>query len=87
MLVIRLSRVGRRGEAKYRVVVKERRSNRDGAAVDTIGSYEKVSNSKIVKNIDEAKIKLWTSRGAQMTPAVEKLLALREQSESNGVAA
>ncbi len=73
--MIRLSRIGRKGEAKYRIVVKEKRSKRDGASVDTIGSYEKVSKDKVVKRIDEAKLKLWTSRGAQMTPAVEKALA------------
>ena len=75
MLVIRLSRIGRKGEAKYRVVVKERRSKRDGKAVDTIGSYEKISNVKFVKNIDADKLAKWKSVGAQMTPAVEKMLA------------
>ncbi len=81
MLVIRLSRIGRKGEAKYRVVVKEKRSKRDGDAVDTIGSYEKVSNTKIVKRIDAAKLKLWQSRGAQMTPAVEKMLTFKNEKE------
>lgn len=75
MLVIRLSRIGRTGEAKYRVVVKEKRSKRDGRAVDTIGSYHKISNTHAVKNIDSEKLALWRSRGAQMTPAVEKMLA------------
>jgi len=75
MLVIRLSRIGRKGEAKYRVVVKEKRSKRDGDSVDILGSYEKVSKDKVVKRIDMEKVKLWTSRGAQMTPAVEKALA------------
>ena len=75
MLVIRLTRIGRKGEAKYRVVVKERRSKRDGDAVDTIGSYEKVSKDKVIKKINMDKVKLWTSRGAQMTPAVEKAIA------------
>jgi small subunit ribosomal protein S16 len=74
MLTIRLSRIGRKGEAKYRVVVKEKRSKRDGASVDTIGFYEKVSNNKIVTNLDTDKLKLWKSRGAQISPAVEKIL-------------
>ncbi len=72
-LVIRLSRVGRKGEAKYRVVVKEKRSNRDGAAVDTIGSYEK-GVKVITKLIDEKKLTYWKSQGAQISPAVEKML-------------
>jgi small subunit ribosomal protein S16 len=74
MLVIRLTRIGRRSEAKYRIVVKEKRSKRDGAAIDTIGSYHKVSNAKVIKNIDQEKLKLWISRGAKTTQAVEKAL-------------
>jgi small subunit ribosomal protein S16 len=74
MLVIRLTRTGRRGEAKYRVVVKEKRSKRDGAAVDIIGSYEKVSNSKSIKNINQEKLKLWLSRGAKLSTGAERAL-------------
>jgi len=75
MLVIRLSRIGRKGEAKYRVVVKEQRSKRDGKAVEMLGSYEKVSNTKVVKNINIDRLNYWKSQGAQITPAVEKALA------------
>lgn len=75
MLVIRLSRIGRKGEAKYRVVVKEKRSNRDGKAVELLGSYEKVSNEEVIKNLRTDRIEYWKSQGAQMTPAVEKALA------------
>ncbi len=77
MLVIRLSRIGRKGEAKYRVVVKERRSKRDGGALETLGSYEKVSNEKIVKDINTERLSYWKKQGAQMTPAVEKMLAAK----------
>ena len=34
-----------------------------------------IFEDKVVKIIDQDKLKLWTSRGAQMTPAVEKALA------------
>ncbi len=77
MLVIRLSRIGRKGEAKYRVVVKEKRSNRDGAAIELLGSYEKVSNEKVVKNLKMDRIEYWKGQGAQITPAVEKALAAK----------
>lgn len=75
MLVIRLTRIGRRSEAKYRIVVKEKRSKRDGAAIDTIGSYEKVSNAKSIKNINKEKLSQWLSRGAKMSPTVEKIVS------------
>lgn len=79
MLVIRLTRIGRKGEAKFRVVVKEKRSKRDGAAIDTIGSFEKNEGGKSTKLIDQEKLTLWRGRGAQMTPAVEKLLGLKKE--------
>lgn len=75
MLVIRLSRIGRKGEAKYRVVVKEKRSKRDGSAVELLGSYEKVSNSKVVKKINTERLEYWKKQGAQISQAVEKALA------------
>ncbi|MDO8270025.1 MAG: 30S ribosomal protein S16, partial [Candidatus Levybacteria bacterium] len=70
MLVIRFTRTGKKGERKFRLVVKERRSKRDGKPVDLLGYYEKTV-SGITKKFDDAKIKYWVSQGAQMTPAVK----------------
>lgn len=75
-LVIRFSRVGRKGEARYRLVVKEKRSNRDGEAIDLLGSVERLPGNKVIKNIDDAKLKLWLSRGAKLSPSAEKALGL-----------
>lgn len=73
-LVIRLTRTGKRGERKYRIVVKEKRSKRDGDFIDLLGYYEKRTDGKITKKIDTKKITEWRKNGAQITPAVEKLL-------------
>lgn len=73
-LVIRLTRTGKRGERKYRIVVKEKRSKRDGDFIDLLGYYEKRVDGKITKEIDTKKIAEWRKNGAQITPAVEKLL-------------
>jgi len=70
MLVIRFTRTGKRGERKYRLVVKEKRSKRDGKPVDSLGYYEKTI-SGVTKEFDSEKIKYWVSKGAQMTPAVK----------------
>ncbi len=70
MLVIRFTRTGKRGERKFRLVVKEKRSRRDGKPVDLLGFYEK-TETQILKNFDNDKIKFWVSKGAQMTPAVK----------------
>lgn len=73
-LVIRFTRTGMRGERKYRIVVKEKRSKRDGDFIDLLGFYEKRSDGKITKEIDKKKVEHWKKNGAQISPAVEKIL-------------
>lgn len=70
MLVIRFARTGKKGERKFRLVVKEKRSRRDGKPVDLLGYYEKTVNG-ITKNFDNDKIKYWVSKGAQITPSAK----------------
>ena len=73
MLVIRLARTGKRGERKFRVVVKEKRDKRDGKAMEYLGWYEKrVTGEK--KELNTERIKYWLSVGAQTTPTMKKLL-------------
>lgn len=73
MLVIRFTRTGKKGERKYRLVVKEKRSKRDGKPVELLGYYEKTINS-VVKDFDNDKIKYWVSKGAQITPSVKDVI-------------
>lgn len=73
-LVIRLSKIGRKGEARFKLVVREKRSKRDGRAVDTLGTIVR-GVSKIEKTIDREKLKYWQSQGAQLSDSVKKLLA------------
>ncbi len=73
MLVIRFTRTGKKGERKYRLVVKEKRSRRDGKPVELLGFYEKTVTN-VVKEFDNDKIKYWVSKGAQMTPAVKDVI-------------
>ena len=72
-LVIRLSRTGKKGERKFRVVVKEKRSKRDGGFVAMLGWYEKSKdNSK--KNIDMEKYNHWITQGAQPSLTVSEIV-------------
>ena len=48
-LVIRLSKTGKKGERKFRVVVKEKRSKRDGGSIEILGWY---TRGEETKNID-----------------------------------
>lgn len=73
MLMIRLSKTGRRGEAKFHVVVKEKRSKRDGDFVDMIGYIEK-RIGKTIKNINLEKLNYWKKQGAQISQSLENIL-------------
>jgi small subunit ribosomal protein S16 len=76
MLIIRLMRVGKKGESKYRLVVKEQRDRRDGKAVEILGSYHKYTGGKEFKQINEERVKYWMSVGAQPSATVKKILGL-----------
>lgn len=72
-VVIRLSKVGRIGEARYRVVVAEKRSRRDGNPIETLGWYEKRVNQEL-KNINKDRYNYWISKGAKPLPSVAKII-------------
>ncbi len=72
-LVIRLSRTGKKGERKFRVVVQEKRSKRDGGCVDMLGWYEKSKdNSK--KQINMERFKYWVDHGAKPSLTVSQIV-------------
>jgi small subunit ribosomal protein S16 len=75
-LVIRLTRTGKKGERKFRVIVKEKRSKRDGGYLDLLGWYEK-GNGDVNKKIDMEKYKYWMERGAQPSETVAKLVLVK----------
>ncbi|MFH1187161.1 MAG: 30S ribosomal protein S16 [Candidatus Levyibacteriota bacterium] len=70
-VVIRSARTGKRGERKFRIVVSEKRSSRDGKPVETLGWYEKGPNGK--KEINKERLNYWLSQGARPTDAILKI--------------
>lgn len=73
MLVIRLTKMGKKGEAKYRVLVKEKRDRRDGKAVEFLGWVEKTAKGTKME-LNKERIAYWKSVGAQVSPTVQKLV-------------
>lgn len=73
MLKIKLTRIGKKGESHYRIVVAERRSKRDGKFIDMLGYYSPQSEPATIK-VDRAKLQIWLNQGAQMTPTLKLLL-------------
>jgi small subunit ribosomal protein S16 len=72
-VVIRLSRMGKKGERKFRVVVTEKRSRRDGAPVDMLGWYVKGPKGG-KKDINKERYQYWLEKGAQPSPTVADLM-------------
>lgn len=70
-VVIRSSRVGKKGERKFRIVVQEKRSKRDGEPIDSLGWYEKGPSG--AKKIDKKRFEYWLSKGAIPSDTVLKL--------------
>ena len=72
-VVIRLTKTGRKGERKYRIIVKEKRSKRDGRAIKILGRYEK-REKEVIKKINMDRYKYWLSVGAKPTVSVANIL-------------
>ena len=71
MLKIRLVREGVTKKPFYQIVVADERVKMTGRVFEVLGYWQP---SKNLKKIDETKIKVWMGKGAQITPAVKKLL-------------
>jgi small subunit ribosomal protein S16 len=72
---IRLTRVGKKRQPSYRVVVADSRSPRDGRYIEQIGRYDPTVDPSIVE-IDNERAEYWMERGAQPSSQVRKLLEI-----------
>lgn len=74
MLRIRLRRVGKKKQPQYRLVVADSRAPRDGAFIETIGTYNPLTNPAAVE-INEERAREWLAKGAVPSDRAVKLLA------------
>ena len=72
--MIRLARVGARKQPHYRVVVIEKDRARNGRSVEVVGTYNPRTNPASVE-LKSERIHYWTSKGAQLSERVGKLMA------------
>lgn len=72
---IRLTRIGRKGRAFYRIVVMDKRAKRTGKAIESLGYYDSELRPPQLK-IDKDKLDKWLKNGAILTDTVRKLLSL-----------
>src|ERR1700741_1041040 len=73
MLGISLMRMGAKGKPFYRLVVKERRSKRDGKYLENLGTYNPMVDPAEV-TLNHERIQYWIGVGAQPTDTVKSLI-------------
>ncbi len=71
---IRLKRVGAKKSPFYRIVVADSRSPRDGRFIETVGTYNPVSQPAEVKIDEEIALK-WLQNGAKPSDTVRNLFS------------
>ena len=72
--MIRLARVGARKQPHYRIIVIEKDRARNGRSIEVVGTYNPRTNPATV-DLKRERIEYWTSKGAQLSDRVGKLLA------------
>ncbi len=72
---IRLTRMGKKRNPIYRIIVADSRSPRDGRFIDEIGTYDPNTDPSTYK-VDAEKAKQWLNNGAQPTEVVNKIFKL-----------
>ncbi len=72
---IRLTRMGKKKQPSYRVVVVDSRRPRDGRYIEQIGRYDPRQEPSVVE-IDNDKALAWLRNGAQPTDRARKLLEI-----------
>ena len=73
MLVIRLSRTGKKKQPSYRVVVIDKRRPRDGRFVEIVGTYDPLKKPAAIR-LNAERIHYWMGCGAQPSDTVRSFL-------------
>lgn len=72
MVKIRLARWGRKNDPFYRIVAIDERKKVTGIPLAILGFWNPRENKK---EVNKKEIEAWVTKGALVSPAVEKLMA------------
>jgi len=86
LLAISLMRTGAKKKPSYRIVVKEKRSKRDGAYLENLGTYSPTRPAGDI-NLDLDRVRYWIGKGAQPTDTVDRLIKASEKAQTAAVTA
>lgn len=77
MLMIRLSRIGKKKRPFYRVVVTEKTRPRNGRFVEIVGTYDPLQKPAAI-TLDHDRVNYWLGKGAQPSDTVRSFLRNRK---------
>ena len=86
LLAIQLMRTGAKKSPSYRVVVKEKKSKRDGAYLENLGTYNPTRTPAEIK-LNLSRVNYWIEKGAQPTNTVSRLIKASSKAEASATAA
>lgn len=72
MVKIRLSRIGKKHQPSYRIVVCDSRRKRESVVIENLGFYNPQTDPPSQK-INKTRYQYWLGQGAQPTPTVRRL--------------
>ena len=74
-------RMGAKKRPSYRIVVKEKKSKRDGACLENLGTYDPTREPAAIK-LNAERVRYWLEKGAQPTDTVSRLIKLDARAQS-----
>lgn len=84
MLVIRFTRIGKKNQPMYRIIVTDkRRATRGGRFVEILGNYNPFSKKT---NIKKERVIYWISKGAKPSVSINNLLVKEKVIEGKKIA-
>lgn len=70
-VAIRLSKVGKKGEKKFRIAVVTKRSKNRGKVIEILGFFDKKLGRV---DIDQKRLNHWVASGANTSSSVKKII-------------
>ena len=80
MLRIRLTRVGKKKQPSYRIVVIEKKNARNGRFVEIVGHYNPRQDPAVVV-MKADRIQYWLSKGAQPSDTVRSFINAEKRAQ------
>jgi small subunit ribosomal protein S16 len=74
-------RMGAKKKPTYRIVVKEKLSKRDGAYIESVGTYNPIGKEAEIK-INADRVQYWLEKGAQPTDTVRRLIKANAKTQA-----